>query len=345
MKLHINDHVKFLLCNLAEKLKANNSFDELIALYAANNLFPIIGAEIEFHCYGREDIVQIAHYPVKKEKGRFQYEINIEPAEPFRAIAAIAECFKVLEAHAQEYDIRLSPKPFENDYGNALQLHVNFLRHCEKVIARRSQTDEAISWFLEEYKIKHRSKLAGIASHSLAMTGECHCEESLDDVAISSFLEEYKKKYLSQPPEVASHSLAMTTNNPFDNPILLSHCCDILCENMLSSFLIFAPTEECYKRFDGNFLAPTNVSKGFNNRTTALRIPSIGAKRIEYRIGAHPADPFLMVYTLLSQLKMVLIDGGVGRNYDFIYGNAHDAQYELEKFPTSLEDALLSLRG
>ncbi len=227
-----------------------------MALYTEKGLMPVIGAEIEFYCYGQEDIRQIGNYLVKKEKGYCQYEINIEPSDPIMAIANIEQCFKVLEDHSKKLDIHLSPKPFKNDYGNSLQLHVSF-------------------------------------------------------------------------------------GDLFNDPQILSDCCDILCENMLDSFLIFAPTEECYTRFDGKFLTPTNVSKGFNNRTTALRIPPTGAKRIEYRIGSYPADPFLMVYIILDQLKEILIYRKKVNPQNFIYGNAYDEQYQLVKFPISLEEGVL----
>ena len=252
----MKDEVEFLSLNLAENLKSNKSLEKLLEIYLSKSLTPIIGAEIEFYCYGYEDIANIEKYAVKKEKGRFQYEINIEPAEPIEALRKIYECFWILEANIEKYNIKLAPKPFKEDYGNALQLHINFLNEKEV--------------------------------------------------------------------------------NLFDDSNILSSCCDILCEKMLGSLSVFAPTAECYERFDKNFLAPTNVSKGFNNRTTALRIPPIGPKRIEYRVGAYPADPYQMIYVILNQLKEVVIDKKAPKKYEFIYGNAFDEQYELVVFPKNL---------
>ena len=254
-----------MLLNLTEKLKLNKSLENLIEIYSNNSLIPIIGAEIEFYCLGYENLERVGEYNVKEEKGKCQYEINIEHSEVLLAIANISNCFRSLENNIDEYNIKLSPKPFVDDYGNALQLHINFLDN---------------------------------------------------------------------------HGM-----NLFDNHLILSSCCDALCERMQESFLIFAPTEECYERFDQKFMSPTHVSKGFNNRSTAIRIPSIGEKRIEYRIGSYPADPYLMVYAILSQLKEVIIEKKIIKKYEFIYGNAYDEQYHLEMLPQNLRIAINSSQG
>ena len=128
-------------------------------------------------------------------------------------------------------------------------------------------------------------------------------------------------------------------NNIFNNQDILEKSCDILCSYMLDSFLIFAPIAECYDRFESSFMAPVNVSKGHNNRTTAIRIPSIGAKRIEYRLGAYPADPNLMIYILLKQLAEYLIYKKESKEYEIIFGRASNRQYALEALPKNLEEA------
>ena len=128
-------------------------------------------------------------------------------------------------------------------------------------------------------------------------------------------------------------------NNIFNNQNILEKSCDMLCSYMLDSFLIFAPIEECYNRFEAIFMAPVNVSKGHNNRTTAIRIPAIGEKRIEYRLGAYPSDPMLMIYILLKQLAEYLIYKKESKKYEIIFGNALDGQYDLKSFPKNLKEA------
>lgn len=83
----------------------------------------------------------------------------------------------------------------------------------------------------------------------------------------------------------------------------------------------------------------TKVSWGFNNRTTAIRLPDSGAesKRLEFRLASNENDLAL----LLSILLAAFIDGAQ-REYELprpIYGNANDEQYQLTSLPRNLAEA------
>ena len=87
--------------------------------------------------------------------------------------------------------------------------------------------------------------------------------------------------------------------------------------------------------------APTNISWGVNNRTTALRIPDchrdVAARRIEHRVPSSSANPYLVLIGVLLGayygLKCQL------NPQDKTWGNAFDEQYHLESLPLNLTEA------
>lgn len=108
-----------------------------------------------------------------------------------------------------------------------------------------------------------------------------------------------------------------------------------LCHYMLDTFLIFMPNEEDYLRIDKNFMAPTNISFGGNNRTVALRIPDSYPKRLEHRLASPTTDSYIAIFTIL---KSILLGFQYPENINDItkiYGNAFDEQYNLTSLPKS----------
>ena len=99
------------------------------------------------------------------------------------------------------------------------------------------------------------------------------------------------------------------------------------------------PNEHDYSRFAPNFMAPTTISWGGNNRTTIIRIPDSKPpfRRIEYRLPPASADPSLAVQILLRSVHHGL------KNHlnppDRTYGLAHDTQYQLPQLPSNLAEA------
>jgi glutamine synthetase len=102
------------------------------------------------------------------------------------------------------------------------------------------------------------------------------------------------------------------------------------------------PFEEDYKRFDlelnkkifsmGKFPAPVNLSLGNDNRTCAIRIPSIKQsncdERIEYRVASSKADHRICLALLLISLARYQFQS---KKYPYTFGNAFDDIYRYEK--------------
>lgn len=88
-----------------------------------------------------------------------------------------------------------------------------------------------------------------------------------------------------------------------------------------------------FKRLVPHFDAPTHIGWGGNNRTTIIRVPQSGEKRIEFRLAPASCD--------ISDAVMVVCVGiirGFVKDVKLpprIHGNAFDPQYKLAPLPSS----------
>ncbi len=96
-------------------------------------------------------------------------------------------------------------------------------------------------------------------------------------------------------------------NNLFDDGTeagsdTLRHCVNGLLRLMPASTLIFAPHLNSYRRLRPNSHAPTGIGWGYENRTSAIRIPGGNpeARRIEHRVAGADANPYLLLAALLA---------------------------------------------
>jgi len=71
---------------------------------------------------------------------------------------------------------------------------------------------------------------------------------------------------------------------------------------MHDSTLLFAPHQNSYERLIPGKHAPTAVSWGYENRTSAIRIPAgnPAARRIEHRVAGGDVNPYLMLAGILG---------------------------------------------
>lgn len=96
-------------------------------------------------------------------------------------------------------------------------------------------------------------------------------------------------------------------NNIFDNDTpegseALHHAVAGCLKAMPGSMLIFAPHASSYDRFVPGAHAPTAAGWGYENRTTALRIPAGNpkARRIEHRVAGGDINPYLFLAAVLG---------------------------------------------
>ncbi|MEO1562362.1 MAG: glutamine synthetase family protein [Pseudomonadota bacterium] len=71
---------------------------------------------------------------------------------------------------------------------------------------------------------------------------------------------------------------------------------------MPSCMAAFAPHQNSYRRFAAHSHAPCKIAWGFENRTTALRIPGgpAAASRVEHRVAGADANPYLVIAAILQ---------------------------------------------
>ena len=80
---------------------------------------------------------------------------------------------------------------------------------------------------------------------------------------------------------------------------------------MHDSTLIFAPHQNSYERLVPGAHAPTSICWGYENRTTAVRIPAgnPAARRLEHRVAGGDVNPYLMLASILGAALVGIEDG------------------------------------
>ncbi|MDE2336409.1 MAG: glutamine synthetase [Alphaproteobacteria bacterium] len=75
-----------------------------------------------------------------------------------------------------------------------------------------------------------------------------------------------------------------------------------LCTTMADSMAVFAPNANAYRRFASGTAAPTKIAWGYDNRSTALRVPhgELDATRIEHRVSGADVNPYLVFAVMLA---------------------------------------------
>lgn len=128
-------------------------------------------------------------------------------------------------------------------------------------------------------------------------------------------------------------------NNLFDDVAKRDLVASAMCDDLASNMVFFAPTPECYTRFDKNFIAPTHICHGNNNRTAAIRTPNALPQRLEHRICSMNSDLYMSLYSIINSIYKVLTNPEKVTMHNKIYGNAFEEHYQLDPLPQSLEES------
>ncbi len=128
--------------------------------------------------------------------------------------------------------------------------------------------------------------------------------------------------------------------NLFENKNILEFAANGICYFMNETIFAILPQEEDYLRFDAKFMAPTHVAYGNNNRTVALRIPDSRPTRLEHRLCSPLSDLYVAAFIILKSSYVGMKNQY--QHYQKIFGNAFDAQYNLEPLARSCKEARLA---
>jgi glutamine synthetase len=99
----------------------------------------VVGAELEFYLLQDicpQQISELIGYELKPEKGLGQYEINFTPSTDLDGFAAEinrVKCLLEQQAHTLGGKVMFDAKPFADDYGSSLHIHINSQRQIHDV--------------------------------------------------------------------------------------------------------------------------------------------------------------------------------------------------------------------
>ncbi len=118
-------------------------------------------------------------------------------------------------------------------------------------------------------------------------------------------------------------------------------------QHLMPEFMaLLAPTINSYSRLVPGFWAPTHATWGVENRTCALRVipGGITSQRVEYRLGAADASPYLALAAVLAS-GLHGIENRI-EPIEQVRGNAYEQQSSDKlALPRSLFDAAQRLKG
>ncbi|MEC8439234.1 MAG: glutamine synthetase family protein [Pseudomonadota bacterium] len=111
-------------------------------------------------------------------------------------------------------------------------------------------------------------------------------------------------------------------------------------ELLPASMLLFAPSFNAYRRFQPGNHAPTESAWGYDNRTTAIRIPESpsAARRIEHRVAGADANPSLVLAAVLAGIWHGIEN--MLSPPDPVEGSAWDQEIDAPALPTTMDEAI-----
>jgi glutamine synthetase len=131
--------------------------------------------------------------------------------------------------------------------------------------------------------------------------------------------------------------------NVFDNggpegTDLLRHAIAGLLSTMADATLILAPHANSYQRLVPDSHAPTGIAWGYENRTTAIRVPNghPRSRRLEHRVAGGDVNPYLHLAVILGGILIGIEDKLTPP--DPVTGDAYEVK--LPQIPGTWSEAL-----
>ena len=114
---------------------------------------------------------------------------------------------------------------------------------------------------------------------------------------------------------------------------------------MPECMLMFAPHLNSYRRFQDGSHAPVYACWGYENRTTAIRIPDSApvARRLEHRVSGADANPYLVLAAVLTGALY-----GIDHQLEApepVEGDAYSTSDDSTRLPKRWDDAITALEN
>lgn len=275
--------------------------------YKARGLTPVCAVELEFFLI--DDSGRNLQVPPSPRSGKRRVAGEILS---LRALDQFDTFFTDLYDACEEMDIPADTAISEAGLG---QFEIN-LMHCDDAL--RAADD---AW-LFKMLVKGMARKHGFAA---------------------SFMAKPYEDYSGSGLHMHFSVLDAEGNNVFDNggeegTDILRHAVAGCLAAMPGSALIFAPHANSFDRMVPGNHAPTGVSWAYENRTSAVRIPSgaPAARRIEHRVAGGDVNPYLMLAAVLGAALSGIEDGAEPPAP--ITGNAYAA--DLPQIPADWKSAI-----
>ncbi len=279
--------------------------------FKARGLTPVCAMELEFFLI--DDSGKTMQVPASPRSGKRR---KAAETLSIRALDAFDTFFTDLYDACEAMDIPADTTTSETGLG---QFEVN-LMHCDDPL--RAADD---AWFFKML-VKGLARRHGFAA---------------------SFMAKPYPEYSGSGLHTHFSLIDSKGDNVFDSggpkgTAMMKHAVAGCLNAMKDSALIFAPHQNSYERLVPGKHAPTSIAWGYENRTTAIRIPagSTSARRIEHRVAGGDVNPYLMLAAILG----AALDG-IEKEIDPpspIVGNAY-ALDDLPQIPDTWEHAIEAL--
>lgn len=248
-----------------------HALDRIVRRYRALNLTPVVALELEFYLLNlRNGRPEPPTSPVTRQSLEFDGLHSVDELEQFGAF--VEEVYAACEVQDVSADTALS------EFGVG-QFEIN-LKHVPDAL---QAADEAVllKRIVRGVARKHGFTATFMAKPYAGMSGNgCHVHFSI--------LDREGRNIFDNGGETGTDTLRHAVAGTIDGM-----------EDLMS---VFAPHMNSYRRMRSESYAPTIPVWGYENRTTALRIPAgdPAAKRIEHRVAGADANPYLVVAAVLG---------------------------------------------
>ncbi|MDE3122469.1 MAG: glutamine synthetase [Paracoccaceae bacterium] len=247
--------------------------------YKARGLTPVVAMELEFYLI--DDSGKTLQVPPSPRSGKRR---KAAEALSIRALDAFDTFFTDLYDACEAMDIPADTSTSETGLG---QFEVN-LMHCDDAL--RAADD---AW-LFKMLVKGLARRHGFAASFMAKPYPDYSGNGLH--THFSLLDQFGNNVLSNGGPEGSAVM----HQAVAGCLAAMHDCT----------LIFAPHLNSYDRLVPEAHAPNAVCWAYENRTSAIRIPSgsTAARRIEHRVSGGDVNPYLMLAAILGSALMGIED-------------------------------------
>ncbi len=247
--------------------------------YDERGLTPVVATELEFYLV--EDDWRETGRPRPPQRLTYRGEPNGYQLYDMSAVDALDGYLQTLRSWAKAQDLPADATTAEFGPG---QFEINLLHRPDALAA----ADDCIYLKrLAEQAARHH----GLKSTCMAKPYANHAGSGLHVHA--SVIDKNGKNVLDAKG---------------GDPKRLKSVCAGMLNTMRDAQLIFAPFANSYRRFQPGSFAPVDLTWGFGNRGTAIRIPDKDgpAARVEHRVAGADANPHLLLAAILGGMLLGL---------------------------------------